>query len=105
MQCIHFEPAADDAPGAEGEVLLVTDFFTVARRTAQGDNPVLLPQNRCAALMLLEGEEIEICHGGSKEPVTKAVGGDTILLPADLDEPNLLGRSGAVWLEITLPDA
>ncbi len=105
MQCIHFEPAADDAPGAHGEVLVATDFFTVARRTAQDDNPVPLPQNRCAALMMLEGREIEIRHGGRKEPVTNAVGGDTVLLPAGLDEPNLLGRDGAAWLEITLPDA
>ena len=75
MQCIHFEPADDDAPGAEGEVLLTTDFFTVARRTAQVEKPVPLPQNQCAALMLLEGREIEIRHGGCEEPVTNAGGG------------------------------
>jgi len=106
MQCIHFVPADDRAPGAAGETLLVTEFFTVARRSAAAGEAVQLPAGRCAALMIVEADEgVEVRHDGGVEPVTPAAAGDTILLPAALAGATLTAKARAVWLEITLPEA
>jgi mannose-6-phosphate isomerase len=103
MRCIHFTPADDTAPGADGDVLLVTDFFTVARRNATADKTAALPAGRCAALMLLDGEA-EVHHAGPVEPITPFAAGQTLLLPAVLREATLRATRDAAWLEITLPD-
>jgi mannose-6-phosphate isomerase len=105
MQCIHFEPAEDIAPGAGGEVLLATDFFTVAKRSAAGgQGGVNLPAGRCAALMILTGENIAVFHDGEEEPQVYVNAGDTILLPAALQNATLKAAQPATWLEITLPE-
>lgn len=104
MECIHFEPAPDDAPGANGDTLLVTDYFTVAQRSVGADTQQALPEGRCSALMLLEGEGMTISHDGKIETNVPAVAGDTILLPAALKAATLSSTGGASWLEITLPE-
>jgi mannose-6-phosphate isomerase len=104
MQCIHFAPAGDVAPGADGETLLVTDLFTVARRAAAGGESSPLPAGRCAALMVLEGGPVEVRHAGEAEPVTLVRAGDTVLLPAALGEAQAVGVEAGSWLEVTLPD-
>ena len=102
MQCIHFEPSSDVSPGATGETLLVTDFFTVSLRTA-GSESLDLPTGRCAALMLLGGDgDVTITYsndGGGKVCVRA---GDTVLLPAGLERARLSGACR--FLEITLPE-
>ena len=103
MQCIHFTPADDAAPGASGETLLVTEFFNVAKRAVEGGVTRMLAPNLCSALMLLEGEGVEIRHAGSIEPVVSVSAGDTVLLPASLRGPNLRASKDAAWLEVTLP--
>jgi mannose-6-phosphate isomerase len=104
MECIHFEQAEDTAPGEDGQTLLATDYFTVAKRTAGTDTRLDLPAGRCSALMLLDGNSVTICHDGPVEPHVSAVAGDTILLPAALKRPRLSATGGATWLEITLPE-
>ena len=104
MQCIHFEPAGNDAPGADGETLLVTDFFTVARRTAAVGESAELPGGRCAALMVLDGGPVEIRHVSEIEPAVALRAGDAVLLPAALREARLVGVEAASWLEVTLPE-
>ncbi len=103
MQCIHFEPTPDTAPGADGETLLETEYFTVARvsESARGRRP--LPAGRCAALMVLEGSASVCCESGPERrvPLNK---GDTVLVPAGLDRPVLAAETDAAWLEITLPE-
>ncbi|MCD4825992.1 MAG: class I mannose-6-phosphate isomerase [Phycisphaerae bacterium] len=103
MECIHFTPADDTSPGANGEVLLVTDFFTVARRTVEAGDVRALPQGRCSAIMLLGGAGA-ISHAGAVETDTPISAGDTVLLPAGLNDAKLTASAGASWLEITLPD-
>lgn len=105
MQCIHFRPADDEAPGAEGDTLLVTEFFTVARRAIAPGESFATPQGRCAAIMLLDGAEIELRHSGPTEPLTLAAAGDTIVLPASLTEGSIRSASGCSFLEITLPQS
>jgi mannose-6-phosphate isomerase len=105
MQSIHFERASDFPPGADGDILLVTDYFTVAKKTAGAGNIVKLPHEICSALMILDGEEIEILHDGEYEPIVPARAGETVLLPAALSDPRLKLGAPARWLEITLPDA
>ncbi len=69
-----------------------------------------LPAGRCAAVMILSGQGLEIHCDDSPEPVTPAEAGETILIPAGLTKPCMKlnetqNSSPATWLEITLPDA
>ena len=105
MQCIHFEVACDDPPGASGETLLVTEFFTVALRTLAVGGSREPPPGRCAALMMLGPGDAEIRHDGDVEPVTPLAAGDTVLLPADLPPAQLTAGEHCRWLEITLPES
>jgi mannose-6-phosphate isomerase len=106
MQCIHFEVASDDAPGADGETLLVTEFFNVAVRTLAVGGSARPPQGRCAALMMLGPGDAEIRHEGEVEPVVPVAAGETVLLPAELRGPELTARGPSCrWLEITLPES
>lgn len=104
MQCIHFEPAEDVAPGAEGDTLLVTEFFTVARRQASGA-PADLPAGRCAAIMMLRAEgQARVCHDGDAEPAVNVRAGDTVLVPAYLTAARIESDGACEWLEVTLPE-
>lgn len=103
MESIHFEVASDTPPGANGDTLLVTDFFTVARHTAKSQVPVGLTAGVCGAIMLLDGK-CEIRHSGNTEPVVSVNAGDTVLLPAAMDSPTLHPLTDVTWLEITLPE-
>ncbi|MBS3821454.1 MAG: class I mannose-6-phosphate isomerase, partial [Phycisphaerae bacterium] len=104
MECIHFEPASDEAPGADGETLLVTDYFTVAKRTAGANTCIRLPGDHCSVVMFLEADGVTICHDGEVEPHVSARAGDTVLLPAALSGARLSTTGGASWLEITLAE-
>ena len=99
MECIHFEPADDVAPGAdESGTLLVTEFFTVAKRTVQpGVNG--LSSGRCKTWMILSGSgEIR----GDFETVRYRAG-DTVLIPAALSG-DVVVSDPSDCLEITLPE-
>jgi len=102
MECIHFEVAGDDAPGAAGQTLLTTEFFTVSRREGRGGESVELPHGRCAALMMLAGSG-QVRHAGPTEPAVPIAAGDTVLVPAALDAPVLASEQPCRWLEILLP--
>jgi len=105
MQCIHFTPADDIAPGADGDTLLVTEFFTVSRRTSGPGEPYLPPEGKCVAVMLLDGDgDIELRHSGPIASLTLASPGDTILLPASLTGGSIQSSNGCNFLEITLPE-
>jgi len=101
MQCIHFEPPAG-TPGADGQTLLATEFFTVARRSVRGSSQSL-PAGRCAAVMVLAAS------GGSRircaGQVVAVAAGQTVLLPAALKETCLESDGTCTWLEITLGES
>ena len=107
MECIHFAASAEDAPGADGDTLLVTEFFTVARRTIAPGASRPLPAGTCAAVMMLSGRAEITCLGqGEPTPLTA---GDTALIPAALDSPAISAqknakndKSGCSYLEVTL---
>ena len=102
MQCIHFEPAGDVSPGAEGDTLLVTDFFSVSLKTV-GDEGFDPPAGRCTALMLLEADgNVTISYGNDGGGAVTVRAGDTALLPAALEGARLSGPCR--FLEITLPE-
>ena len=109
MQCIRFDLTDDRQPGAEGETLLATEYFTVARVCGGGaDHPRPAPVGRCAALMFLGGESVgaaaEIRHSGTVEPVVSVRPGDTALLPAALIDPVIVVPADWTYLLITLPE-
>lgn len=106
MQCIHFEPARDESPGADGETLLVTDFFTVAKRTVKGGDdlrPTRLSEGRCTAIMMLSGTTQIVARAGPPL-VVPAKAGDTVLLPAGLRSAEATAHEDFSYLEITLPE-
>ena len=106
MQCIHFALDTDIAPGAGGDVLLKTDYFTVSRKTVlqKGVIPLGL-QGRCAALMFLRGSGHHAIRSSQADMEVTVRAGDTVLLPAAMGEA-ILGASGPCsWLEVTLPQA
>ena len=103
LKCIRFDDPDAPPPGAAGETLVATEFFTVAIRSAEGS--AILPGGRCAALMFLEGAGgATIRHGGKVEPATTVRSGDTVLLPAALTTPTLQTPGRCTWLEVTLPE-
>ncbi|MDP6635543.1 MAG: class I mannose-6-phosphate isomerase [Phycisphaerae bacterium] len=106
MQCIHFAPADDVSPGADGDTLLVTEFFTVAHRVLKPGEAYATPPGKCVAIMLLSGEgDIEFQHSGPVAPVTVAAAGDTLVLPASLSDGSIRNTNGCSFLEITLPES
>jgi mannose-6-phosphate isomerase len=105
MQCIHFAPAEDASPGAQGDTLLVTEFFTVAHRSIEPNQTYSPAAGKCAAIMLLTGsDDIEFRHSGQTEPLTVASAGDTVLLPSDLCGATVQSCGACSFLKITLPD-
>jgi len=102
MQCIHFEPAGDEAPGARGETLLETEFFTVSRRELAEGGQRACETGRCTAVMVLMGE-LELCHGGAYPSPVVAVAGETVLLPAGLEQHRAATRTVCAYLEVALP--
>lgn len=104
MQCIHFHPPAETAPGASGERLLGTEHFAVSKRTADAGAERPLPAERCAALMLLSGR-VRLRCASRREPVMPLGAGDTVLVPAGVEQGAVAAESDAAWLEVTLPEA
>jgi len=105
MECIHFEPPSSDVPGAAGETLLMTDFFTVARRQVVDASAFVLPSGRCTAVMMLAADGpagIDYDNDGGGQVPLRA--GDTVLLPAALAGARLTAGGPCSFLEITLPE-
>lgn len=103
MKCIHFGPDSDESPGAQGNTLLATDYFTVSVRTAGMHEPKHLAQGQCSAIMITSAEGVvNICHEGP-ENVVSARQGDTLLLPAALKNPTIVSAGRTDYLEVTLP--
>lgn len=106
MQCIRYELTGDDPPGAAGDTLLATDYFTVAKAAGSGaDLPIGLPQGVATALMFVGGAgQGEILHDGAVESTVDVCPGDTVLLPADLDNPRIAAPEDWTFLVVTLPE-
>lgn len=100
MQCTHFKPPAESVPGAGGDCLLKTDYFEVYKRQAEAGSTVTRG-GRCVAWMLLDGAgRIE---SDTPDPSVEFAAGDTLLLPAGVEEITARFDQPAAWLEITLP--
>lgn len=81
--------------------LVTSDFFTIEKvRFTEGvEEPV--PYDQPVVWMMLEGS-CEVRTADVKEPV-KLVAGETVLLPAKMNQPILKTLSDCVWLEVTFP--
>jgi mannose-6-phosphate isomerase len=102
MRCIHFAPTPEP-PGAGDGVLLHTENFLVAMRTAAINEPKPLPPGRFSAVMITAASaHVEVHHDGDNSPVF-AVRGDTVLLPAALKNPRIVSAGRLEYLEVTLP--
>ena len=104
MQCIHFHPPAA-APGASGRTLLVTDYFTVAHRTAGEGEPFLPAAGRCTALMILSAAaSVGVAYDNDGGEAISVGAGQTVLLPAGLEGARTQSPKPCSFLEITLPE-
>jgi mannose-6-phosphate isomerase len=103
MQCIHFNPLDEQVPGRQGQTLLETEFFTVAKRETREGRA--LPERRCSALMFLSAPQgARVVHQGKDEPQVSVSAGDTVLVPAALTSARVECDGPCTWLEITLPE-
>ena len=98
MQCIRFG-LTDSQPGASGQTLLVTEHFTVARRTIPSGQELSIHSGHCSALMALGGRGA-IVHAGAGANATEFAAGDTLVIPAALKRPRVLADSILTFLEI-----
>ncbi|MBI5724353.1 MAG: class I mannose-6-phosphate isomerase [Planctomycetes bacterium] len=103
MRCIRFD-LPGPTPGADGDNLLDTEYFSVAVRRGRGvQSPDNLGEGICQALMFTAGtEEFEITCGGIPTP-TLAVAGDTVLIPAGCAAPKVIADESCRYLQITIP--
>ncbi len=102
MRCIHFAPTPEP-PGADGDTLLRTENFTVALRTAAANEQKPLPPGQCSAVMITAAAaHVEVQHDGPDSPVL-AFRGDTVLLPAAVENPRIVSAGRLEYLEVTLP--
>ncbi len=107
LQCVRFELTGDHPPGAGGDTLLATDYFTVTRAIGGGlGNPLPMTSGGPTALMFVGGgaEPAQVQHRGRVEPILVAHPGDTVLLPAALETPTVTAARDTTFLIITLPD-
>ena len=105
MQCIHFEPPAEAVPGADGETLLVTDFFTVAKRSVEARQTYRPPAGRCVALMMLSATEpVTVGYDNNGGGAVTIAAGQTVLLPAALAGAVVESTGDIAFLEVTLPE-
>jgi len=98
LACAHFAPAPDP-PGAAGDFLLRTPFFSVRRGVAPPGRTDL-PSGRCAAWMVLSGRGRLACDAGAAD----LSGGDTVLIPAGATTPALTADDEMTFLETALPE-
>ena len=106
LQCIRPELTGDNAPGADGDVLLTTEYFTVARRSLAGRQEMILPAGKCVAIMMLQGQA-RLLHEGKIEPSVHLLAGDTVLVPAAVRCARILCADESAlprYLEVTLPE-
>jgi mannose-6-phosphate isomerase len=82
--------------------LVTSDFFTIEKvRFTEGvEEPV--PYDQPVVWMMLEGE-CEVRVDGVKEPA-RLTPGETLLLPAEMQNPVLKTVKDCVWLEVTFPN-
>lgn len=105
MQCIHFAPLGPTPVDNDPDTLLVTEFFTVARKRATGDAPADLTTSRCAAVMMLGCDgRTTLEYVGDEAGAMDVVAGQTVLLPAALERASLQAEGSCEFLWITLPE-
>ncbi len=104
MQCIHFQPDDGPIPGAGGNCLLKTEFFEVyIHDVPAGEHGFAGGSKKCTAWMILDGQGGTIT-GPFRDPV-EFVAGETILIPAGLQNLTVTTTSPSKCLEIVLPDS
>ena len=98
LRCIHYNPAPA-TPGAEGDVLVRSEHFTV-RRLVRPIGESAVPAGECVAWMVLAGAG-EI-RSGSDEAVSVSAP-ETVLLPAAMGPAALAVAEDMTILEVALP--
>lgn len=113
LQCIHFGPAETSAyeprTTIEREHSTVTtlvrcEHFRVERITMVSGHRQPMPGDQPRVWMVLSGEGRLACAGGACG-CTPFAAGDTLLLPAAIEDLHIELTTDTAWLEITFPQA
>jgi len=96
MQCIDFSAAA--SPASPGPELVNCDYFKIHKFTAKKGETIPIPTGEPVILMFINGRGALI----SSSQVTSFVCGETILLPASLQNITANCTTDALWLQIEL---
>ena len=107
MQCIHFGLADEDPPGTapESSVLVDTPYFRVTLvESSRAWSLRVGGRGRCTAFMMLRGFLCKFSHEGAVQREVDVRPGETILLPAELNDSRMTVPAGVVGLLIELPD-
>jgi mannose-6-phosphate isomerase len=114
MQCIEFGPP--DVRKHEKRSHIAGMFTTITRlidcehfriekvRMAESFEQEI-PYDQPAVWMVLEGKGRITPAAGSAAPVVPFARGDTLLIPANMDDAKVVLEADTVWLEVTFPKA
>lgn len=100
MRSIHFQPLAAEPPGAGGDVLAVTPYFTV-RKCVAPQSRRQLSTGRCMAWMVLGGRGRILSDSAERAVPVGLL--QTVLLPAGLAGAELAVEKEMTFLEVVLP--
>jgi len=101
MQCIRFD-LTDSQPGADGDTLLATEYFTVARRSVPAGEEHPFAEGLCTAVMTLSGGGA-LAGRADRGKAISIVAGETLLVPAGIKRPIFRAGTDTTFLEIRLP--
>lgn len=113
LECIDFVPqsAAGQSAGheaqraachfANGERLVASPFFHITKVGMSQHQHQPITYERPVVWIMLEGA-VEITVKG-QTPATRIVRGQTVLLPAAMNQPHIRALADSLWLEVTFP--
>ncbi|MGD0542709.1 MAG: type I phosphomannose isomerase catalytic subunit, partial [Tepidisphaeraceae bacterium] len=98
MKCIDFSGGAQRLKPALGPDLVECDQFSIRRITLKKGREVSIPAGEPIIVMFIEGQGRLTC-AESEEPIDFSRG-DTVLLPASLQQSMVTASGDSLWLEV-----
>jgi len=103
LMCIHFDALPANPPGAEGDILIKTEYFIVRKVNFSPIEQQELPIGNCRAWMTLSGRGKIVADDGHSTASLNP--GDTVLIPASARKLMLSVIEEMTVLEITIPQS
>ena len=103
LMCIHFDALPANPPGAEGDILVKTEYFIVRKVNFSPVEQQELPIGNCRAWMTLSGKGKIVTDDVHSDISINP--GDTLLIPASARKLMLSVIEEMTVLEITIPQS